>query len=353
MKLPSNPGPVPHSLARRKSSGFTLVELLVVIAIIGVLVALLLPAVQQAREAARRMSCTNQLKQLALSMHNYHDTFNIMPPYAMQHGPADARHSHWESYSGWTMILPFIEQGAMYDQIKSVSRDFYLRNSDGAVHPTHRLSPIQAFRCPSDKDFPNTSLRANSNYLMSAGSNLGWNVDRGERNGFFMRDFGTRFADITDGMSNTIMMGEGLIGDNSSSGFDIKTDVVRGQSWSGAHRSTINGPITQADLDQYGQACESGSGDHSSTAGSEWIRGAMTMVAFNTLAPPNWKYPSCMSCGVCGSPDSQGIFPARSRHPGGAQHAMGDGSVRLINDTVDLLVYQGQGSRNGGESVNQ
>ncbi len=341
------------SVRRPKTrTGFTLVELLVVIAIIGVLVALLLPAVQQAREAARRMSCTNQLKQLALAMHNYHDTFNTVPPYVMRAGIQDMpeRPSHWQSYSGWTLILPQIEQGALYEQIESVSSNFFIANDHADVHPTHRRTAVAAFKCPSDKDFPDQNFLGNSNYLMSSGSNLGWSITRAERNGFFMRDFGVKFSDVIDGMSNTIMIGEGLVGDNNS-GFNIKTDVVRGQAWTGAHTSTTVGPITQAELDQYGQACESGAGDHQSVAGREWIRGVYTMSTFNTVAPPNWKYPSCMECSGCGAPDSQGVFPARSRHPGGAMHALGDASVRFLSDTTDLLVYQGMGTRDQGEAV--
>lgn len=186
--------------------------------------------------------------------------------------------------------------------------------------------------------------------MMSAGSNLGWNVGQAEQNGFFRRDLGTRFAEIIDGMSNTIMLGETLMGDNAS-GFDIKTDVVRGQAWSGQFRSTTSGLITQAELDEYGTTCQAGFEDHISVAGREWVRGVNTMSVFNTLAPPNWRYPSCVQCTTCGAPDNQGVFPARSRHPGGAQHALGDASVRFINDTTDLLIYQAMGSRNGGEPI--
>lgn len=333
----------------RKSSrsGFTLVELLVVIAIIGVMVGLLLPAVQAAREAARRMSCSNQLKQLSLGFHNYHDTYNRIFPYVLRAGNGV---SHWDSYSSWVEVLPFIEQGALYEQIKTNSNTFFVGNIDAAVHPLHRPRKLATFRCPSDKDFPDINYQGNSNYLMSVGPNTGWGISQAEQNGFVQLNVASKFANVIDGLSNTYMLGEGLIGDNVA-GFDVKTDVIRGKAWPNPTRSTKVGPITQAHLTTYGEACLADSGNQSSVSGREWIRGVNTMTTFNTLAPPNWKYPSCMECSGCGAPDSQGVFPARSRHPGGAQHAMGDASVRFVSDTIDLLIYQGTGSRDGGEVV--
>jgi prepilin-type N-terminal cleavage/methylation domain-containing protein len=333
---------------RTASQGFTLVELLVVIAIIGVMVGLLLPAVQAAREAARRMSCSNQLKQLSLAFHNYHDTHNRVFPYVMRAG--DTTLSHWNSYSSWVEVLPFIEQGALYEELKTASNRFFLGNTNAAVHPIHRTRRLATFRCPSDKDYPNANLQGNCNYLMNAGTNTGWGIAAAQQNGFVQLNLTSKFANITDGLSNTYMLGEGLVGDNVA-GFDVKTDVVRAQTWPHPTRSTTIGLITQAQVDAYGQQCLDGSGNHVNVAGSEWIRGVNTMTTFNTLATPNWRFPSCMECTGCGAPDSQGVFPARSRHPGGAQHAMGDASVRFVSDSVDFLIYQGTGTRGGGEVV--
>lgn len=334
----------------KPKAGFTLVELLVVIAIIGVLIALLLPAVQQAREAARRMQCSNNFKQLGLAFHNYHDTFKTFPPYVIKSSHPD-NYSHWESYSGFTFILPFIEQANLHERIKTASQDFFLKNDAGAVHPLHRRNPISAFKCPSDGNFPDSAFLGNSNYAMSSGPNLSWNVDPSRENGAFRRVEGTRFSDITDGTSNTIMLGEFLIGDNDSTGYKLKQDVIRGKSWSGGFESTTQGVITQATVDAYGTTCNSDPSSQSVAAGREWIRGVPYHTVFNTLAPPNWKYPACMSCGVCGAGDSKGVFPARSRHPGGAMHALADGSVSFISETTDYQSYHAMGSRNGGEVI--
>ena len=271
-------------LSRR---GFTLVELLVVIAIIGILIALLLPAVQAAREAARRSQCTNNLKQLALAFHNYHDTFKVLPPYAMQNAinqttlvPA----SHWLSYGGFTSLLPFIEQASLHDQIKSVSNGFTLQNDNAAVHPSHRLNTVTAFRCPSDSAFPDANFKGNSNYAMCAGSNIGWGIGLTLRNGIFRRDQGVTFAEIRDGTSNTIMLGELIIGDNSAAVWTLASDVVRNRPWTGTNQSTTQGPITEAEVNAYGANCLAGKTDHQSVSGREWVRGVFAHTVFNTFA---------------------------------------------------------------------
>jgi len=327
--------------------GFTLVELLVVIAIIGVLIALLLPAVQQAREAARRMSCSNQFKQLALSYHNYHDTFGGFPPYVIK--SPDGAVSNWQSYSGFTCILPFIEQNNLYEELKTESLNFFRSNEHADVHPVHRTRKVEAFLCPSDSDFPDTNYKGNSNYAMCTGSNLGWDTPVGGRNGIFRLQSGTDFSDIIDGTSNTILLGEILKGDNNGTGYNKKTDIIRGQAWPGSVESTTSGVIDQATIESYGTTCDAASTNQSTNAGREWIRGVNYQTVFNTLAPPNWKYPACMVCSGCGAGDSKGVFPSRSRHPGGSMHALADGSVTFINDTVDYQVYQGAGTRAGGE----
>jgi len=196
-----------------QKSGFTLVELLVVIAIIGVLIALLLPAVQQAREAARRMQCINQMKQLTLATHNYHDTMGTLPSGWV--APDDLTNFSKGNYWGWgALILPFIEQGALYDQI-----DFTWQ-WDGSSAPTNpnngiaKTFPCEAFLCPSDPlgPFnPNIFSNATSNYIGSFGNKQTTTSAHSytdDNRGVFWENSKMRFRDITDGTTNTIMFGE-------------------------------------------------------------------------------------------------------------------------------------------------
>ena len=226
-----------------KRRAFTLVELLVVIAIIGILIALLLPAVQAAREAARRSQCSNNLKQLGLGMHNYHDTFKSFPSGYIVGAGASAWTAGNQSSWGWgALILPFVEQTALADRLSPGS----FRLSDaltagGAYDRVAELqTPIAAFRCPSDLaketnvggyGLPNASgaivPSATSNYIGNNTSHR-WHPGGGrlqgydtsqsgqwtgltaanEPNGIFWRESDVKMRDIVDGTSNTICVGE-------------------------------------------------------------------------------------------------------------------------------------------------
>jgi len=330
-----------------RPSGFTLVELLVVIAIIGVLIALLLPAVQMAREAARRMSCTNNQKQLGLALHNYHDTFLSFPRYNQMATASGASSSY--ATGPHVKLLPFIEQSAVYEQIKTATQNFYqnVTNSESLVQNNR----ISGFVCPSDSVFPDSNRQGNCNYPLCAGTNLGWDVAESRQNGVFCRWKETDFAAITDGTTNTIVVGEHLTGDADDTLYRVQSDVVRGLSWS-ANESSSQGPISQATLDTAGVSCDNNKSNHSSYAALRWTRGTFEYVMFNTMATPNWKYPSCMTSTNTGNHgSSKGIYVARSRHPGGVNFTLADGSVRFLTETIDLDTYHAMGSRDGGEVV--
>lgn len=137
-------------------------------------------------------------------------------------------------------------------------------------------------------------------------------------------------------------------GDNTNARFTLISDFVRNQPFPGGWTPQFP---TQALVEAYGQQCLAGSASHRSPAGFRWIAPGFYNTTINTIAPPNWRFPACMVCNGCGQGDSQGVFPARSRHPAGVQVAMGDGSVRFVPETVDFLTWQAMGSANGGESV--
>jgi len=334
-------------IQRRK--GFTLVELLVVIAIIGILVALLLPAIQAAREAARRTECNNNLKQIALSFQNYHDVYKKFPMCVYRNGQGD----YWRGYSAFAQILPYMEQQALFDQLKTDSRDFFDHWDTG--NPSNvRSQKIDGFICPSDIEFPSNTGRENGkgcNYGVSFGSTLRW-ADANAQNGMFRGDNPTggkelAMSAITDGTSNTLMCSEHLTGDmNNGSLMLMPSSEPR---TSGPFSGSWVFP-TEADLEAFGGSCTSHN-NHLSSNGGNWIAPEPTQTMLNTVAPPNWKYPNCENNGSGYSADRDGLYTPRSRHPGGVNAAMGDGSVQFFTDDIELLLFQRIGARNDGEAV--
>lgn len=209
-------------MAGRRKSGFTLIELLVVIAIIAILIALLLPAVQQAREAARRSECKNNLKQIGIALHNYHDTFNILPP--LTFGEGGTQGAPVPAWAWSTMILPAIDQAPLYNQMNPGPNSL----QTVLASTTLRLLPqtvLKAFICPSDpgqmlnnnRPFTHAPFSAaapyfmaKSNYPACSGSQDGNSSGVFPTTGAAAPSYpkGTRFPEITDGLSNTIFIGE-------------------------------------------------------------------------------------------------------------------------------------------------
>lgn len=289
--------------------GFTLIELLVVIAIIAILIALLLPAVQQAREAARRSTCKNNLKQLGLAIHNYHGTHNMFPSGWIGVEPGVGANVEFGSGWGWgTMVLPFMDQTPLYSKV-----DFNLNIND-VNQPLGIIDQIlPATRCPSDPA-PNTfeleeegnpgnvlSILATSNYIGVFGSD---ELDSCESvpagsacrsTGLFYQNSNTKFRDITDGLSQTLIVGE------------RKTDAAQGwySTWVGA---VPEGEETFARV--------LGATDH----------------------VPNHV--------------SSHFDDFSSHHTGGAQFVFGDGRVRFVSENIDIGVYRSLSSMSGGEITN-
>lgn len=309
--------------------GFTLVELLVVIAIIGVLVALLLPAVQQAREAARRTSCFNNLKQLGLAMHNYHDTFGSFPSGYIATN-TDHRTPLAEGDPGWgwaSMILPQMEQGNIADSL--IDYRLSILHSDNQAA---RETIILAYTCPSDRSPEIFELHsesenhltelASANYVGCFGTTELHDCEglasgqKCQGTGIFDHNGRYGMKDVIDGTSNTLMVGERAATLPGAEHPNLSTWVgaVRGGEESLAR---ILGIADHAPNSQYRRHDEDHDGhdDHDDGHGHAHL-------------------------------DDFG-----SRHPAGTNFAFADGSVHLITETIDLTVYQSLATRAGGEVV--
>lgn len=275
-------------MVRRASTGFSLVEMVVVIAVTGLLLALLLPAVQSAREAARRSSCSSHLHQLGLALHQYQEVHSVLPPGSVTKGPAFPRLSGW----GWeTFLLPYIEQSSLYQQIQ-----FEERTGD---HPNSELlrHAVPVSRCPSE-NAPAVSRvpsLAGAEIELFAGNYVGVEPILTGISSF-------RLEGVRDGLSSTLLLGESR---NSAA------------DGSGRFSTSAWGGVL---------AFEDGY-DYTSVP----HLGVDRLTSINT--------------GV----HLLGTFS--SRHPGGAQFAFGDGHVRMLAESIDLGVYRSLGTPHGGEPV--
>jgi prepilin-type N-terminal cleavage/methylation domain-containing protein/prepilin-type processing-associated H-X9-DG protein len=343
--------------APRSRRGFTLIELLVVIAIIGVLIALLVPAVQKVREASARASCSNNIKQLALACHAYHDTFRQMP--------YGRKFDNWDTYTWSELVLPYIEQTSVYKGYIYLNHMEWSENYPGpngpignnAAQRESRHTVISTFLCPSDGG-PNTNeitstdygmIRANYRACTGSGDMYGgpadstagpWGVgvfgvvpfQTTDPKGIIFnvtgpRTAGVQLAAITDGSSNTVLLSEALSPDSSDGWGGPIGDILYGNMGGGLFTTTItpnssspDRPIGPCPKDQgilsYKAPC-------SSLGGNAW-----------------W------------SRSAVGAYVgARSQHSDGVNVAMADGSVRFVTDSIDLATWRAMGTRDNGDMV--
>jgi prepilin-type N-terminal cleavage/methylation domain-containing protein len=326
---------MPASARRRPA--FTLIELLVVIAIIGVLIGLLLPAVQKVREAANRMKCGNNLKQLGIALHNYLNTHDSFPP--GQWCPNETENSptyHYNRGCWFQCILPFVEQPALYQSVNN-----YDTAHLNALHYTCATpgcdDPVPTFSCPSDPNrgknmtqwngpgtgpatAPQNAQGFHGNYVLCSGSTV-FNPASSPKgtalDGIFYVHSRTRIADIPDGTSNTLLASEiNLVPDHLTGGACCAGNDLRGRYYNSYFGDTL----------------------------------------FSTLNPPNTSLPDvtdlCISLprfAPCTQSNSTAEHYARSYHPDGVNAGLADGSVHFISNNINPQTYRFMGTRAGGE----
>jgi prepilin-type N-terminal cleavage/methylation domain-containing protein/prepilin-type processing-associated H-X9-DG protein len=329
-----------------RRSGFTLVELLVVIAIIGILIALLLPAVQAAREAARRSQCTNNLKQMGLALHNYADSFKKFPSgsIAMGHGP-----------TAFVLMLPYLEQRALHAQLKFNPDSYYFGSTASDVNMALHDVTIPAYVCPSSPLDPfgyttcsSCSVQPTTNrkllkgsYVLIMGGLTHSSVDNQaakgpmSAGGVFLRGRAIGFQDITDGTSNTMAIGEQgdwgkVVASNTRT--DIRASDGSGlwmAMWTNTNPSG-NGTLTAAGLT-----------DHRCYA--------MTTVA----KPIGFKESIAGAAGTPGTQPNNCNTPLQSAHPGGCNVLLCDGSVRFLSESLQLQTLYDLANRDDGHPLSE
>jgi len=341
-------------------SGFTLIELLTVIGILSILLALLTPAVAAAREAARRSSCQNNLRQIGLALHSYLATHDRLPPstactkggFKSKNNMIDIKTYYPGFVSVQARILPYLDQPSLYNSI-----NFQLGTwpTDGinfvppldvspinGAHATVLGTSVATFLCPSDGG---PFDRFGNNYRGNAGVGPNWGTtaehpDSG--NGLFAEIGSVRASQVVDGLAHTAAFSERLRG-SGGDGLGVPERDVYPQF---AFVRTADDQLKACAI-----AARAGAGIDAyyfTRSGSRWFWTGREQTLYVHAQAPNGAVPDC-SFG--GSMPAMGMVTARSHHPGGVHLLMGDGSARFVADSISVEIWRGFGTRNGGELV--
>jgi prepilin-type N-terminal cleavage/methylation domain-containing protein len=313
-------------MSRRR--GFTLVELLVVIAIIGMLIALLLPAVQAARESGRRASCSNSMRQMALALQLYHDNNKVFPP-----GSSNGLSSH-------AFLIPYLEKESISDIVN------YAVTYSDPTNAVAMMTNVGAFICPSDPgEMWPTAAGGRNNYYGNAGVNIlfsgvpsttGANSTMPPSDGIFFNNSKVSMGGVKDGQSNTAAFSEKLVGDFSNGLSSWRSDTYKPGTYPNtpdeARDQCLAMDITNLSLQGY------------SNVGAPWLQSYHSTTRYWHVLTPNTR--SCMY------PPGRIATTPSSNHVKGVNLAMIDASVRYVPNTIDLLLWRSYGTRAGSEVVN-
>ena len=330
-------------MIKNRKTGFTLVELLVVIAIIGILIGLLLPAVQQVREAARRTDCSNKMRQMVLAMHNYESAFGHFPPGMKSRDlnvySADVNDTLYRHGLNWgTIILPYVEQDAQYQFVFDLSDRLITPKWWGGTPWTDHAKTVQSiFLCPSDPMGELNTVRANSHAKSNYVGICGHKLDRDLNQVTDLSQVTDQSGAVTSAEQQYAIQFPGVLYVNS------KVSM-------GAIRDGSSNTFVVSERDGAFMGVDSG--------GVERTRGASTWCGANRvgwmnqcLAPTSSDPNFTINSAVVGN--KQRWYAISSQHPAGANFARADGSTEFVTDTISGTIYEQLGTKAGGEVISQ